>query len=126
MTQTWPGPSRNFWNEFRPRPPSSWPALLPTPPIRLKAATDSSKHIEIWVSRCAQSLRQASQEKGIDFLGYYGCQGAPSPPIEQFIHNNIVADEEEWREYIQEARQHPDEDDLRTAREFAQAVLVRF
>lgn len=81
---------------------------------------------KIWVSRCAQSLRQASQEKGIDFLGYYGCQGTPSPPIEQFIHNNIVADEDEWQEYIQEARRHPDAEDLRTARDFAQAVLARF
>jgi flavodoxin I len=80
---------------------------------------------KIWVSRCAQSLRQASQEKGIDFLGYYGCQGAPSPPIEQFIRNTIVTDEDEWQEYIQEARKHPDEDDLRTARGFAQAVLAQ-
>ena len=79
----------------------------------------------IWVSRCAQSLRQASQEKGIDFLGYYGCQGAPSSPIEQFIHNNIVTDEDEWQEYIQEARQHPNEDDLGKARAFAQAVLAQ-
>ena len=80
----------------------------------------------IWVSRCAQSLRQAAQEKGIEFLGYYGCLGAPSLPIEQFIRNTIVTDEEEWQEYAQEARKHPDEDDLRKARGFAQAVLARF
>ena len=78
---------------------------------------------ETWASRCELSYRQASQEKGWDFLGYFGCQGAPSPPIEQFIHSTIVTDEDEWQEYIQEVRKHPDEDDLRKAKEFAQEVM---
>jgi len=80
---------------------------------------------ERWASRCALSFRLASQEKGIAFLGYFGCQGAPSPPIEQFIHSTIVTDDDEWEEYIQEVREHPDEDDLQQAREFAQQVLAR-
>ena len=81
---------------------------------------------ETWASRCALSFRQAGQEKGFDFLGYFGCQGAPSPPIEQFIHNTIVTDEAEWQEYLREVRTHPNEDDLRKARDFAQEVLARF
>ena len=80
---------------------------------------------ERWASQCALSFHQASQEKGFDFLGYFGCQGAPSPPIEQFIHNTIVTDEDEWEVYVQEVRKHPDETDLRNAREFAQQVLAR-
>jgi hypothetical protein len=36
-----------------------------------------------------------------------------------------VTDEGEWQEYIQEARKHPNEDDLRQAREFALGVLTR-
>ncbi|MGD2207773.1 MAG: flavodoxin family protein [Anaerolineae bacterium] len=78
---------------------------------------------ERWAAGCQRSFRQASQEKGIDFLGYFGCQGAPSPPIERFIHSMIVTDEDEWEEYVQEARKHPDEDDLRKAKEFAQKVV---
>ena len=78
---------------------------------------------ERWASGCQRSFRQASQEKGISFLGYFGCQGAPSPPIEQFIHSTIVTDEEEWAAYVHEVRKHPDEDDLRKAKEFAQEVM---
>jgi len=78
---------------------------------------------ERWASGCQRSFRQASQDKGIAFLGYFGCQGAPSPAIEQFIHSAIVTDEDEWEAYVQEVRNHPDEDDLRKAKEFAQAVL---
>jgi flavodoxin len=77
-----------------------------------------------WASRCALSFRQASQEQGFDFLGYFGCQGAPSPPIEQFIHSAIVTDEDEWEAYIREAKGHPNEDDLRKASEFAQKILA--
>ncbi len=80
---------------------------------------------ETWASRCALSLRQASREKGFEFLGYFGCQGAPSPPIEQFIHTHIVTDEDEWQTYVREVRQHPDEDDLRRARAFARQVLAQ-
>jgi flavodoxin len=81
---------------------------------------------ETWASRCALSFRAASRERGFDFLGYFGCQGAPSPPIEQFIHNTIVTDKDEWEEYIQEVKKHPNENDLRNAREFARQVLARF
>ena len=79
---------------------------------------------ETWAARCVLSFGQACQEKGIEFLGYYGCMGAPSPPIEQFIHNTIVTDEEEWKRYLEEVRGHPDDDDLRRAAEFAAQVLA--
>ena len=77
-----------------------------------------------WAARCAVSLREACQQKGLEFLGYYGCMGAPSPPIEQFIHSQIVTDEEEWKGYVEEVRKHPDEEDLRRAAEFAAQVLA--
>lgn len=81
---------------------------------------------EEWASRCVVSFNQASEEKQIGFLGYSGCQGAPSPPIEEFIRRTIVTDEDEWKEYVGEVRLHPNEEDLQNAREFARMVLSRF
>jgi flavodoxin len=78
---------------------------------------------ERWAGSCIRTFERIAEEKGIPFLGYYHCQGAPSPPIEAFIHNQIVTDEDEWAEYVAEVRTHPDEADLERARAFAAEVL---
>jgi flavodoxin len=80
---------------------------------------------ERWASRCIASFQAASAEKGFAFLGYFGCQGAPSPPIEAFIHHTIVTDAGEWEQYIAEVRTHPDQADLQNARAFARQVLAQ-
>jgi flavodoxin I len=78
-----------------------------------------------WAGKCVESFGRLEQEKGIDFLGYFSCQGKPSPPIEAFIHRTIVTNEEEWTAYLAEVRRHPNEDDFRKAAEFAREILVR-
>lgn len=80
---------------------------------------------ERWASGCERSFRQVSQDQGITFLGYFGCQGAPSAPIEIFISRTILTDEHEWAAYIEEARKHPDETDLRRAKEFARQAMAQ-
>jgi flavodoxin I len=91
----------------------------PTP----KGGERNRELYEEWAERCAESFERAAQEKEIELLGYFSCQGAPSPPIEAFIHSVIVTDEEEWVVYTAEARKHPNEEDLEQAREFARTVL---
>jgi len=80
---------------------------------------------EEWAGRCVESFERATEEKEIEWLGYFSCQGVPPPPIEAFIHQVIVTDEEEWAEYVAEVRKHPNEEDLEKAREFARVVLTR-
>ena len=80
---------------------------------------------ERWAGNCIRSFRRVSEEKQIEFLGYFHCQGVPSPPIEAFIHNTIVTDDGEWETYIAEVRAHPNKEDLQKAGEFARQVLAK-
>ena len=77
-----------------------------------------------WASGCRRSFEKASGETRLELLGYFGCQGAASPPIEDFIHSTILPDEDEWQAFITEERKHPDEADLANAVEFAKRILV--
>ena len=81
---------------------------------------------EEWAGRCIKSFNQVSQEKNIDFLGYFSCQGAPIPEIAEFIHRVIVTDEDEWKKYKEEVKKHPNEEDIQRAKEFAHNVLLKF
>ncbi len=76
-----------------------------------------------WAGRCSESFESACQEKQIGFLGYFNCMGAPSPPIEAFIHSRIITSEEEWSAYLPEVRAHPNAEDLSNARTFARTAL---
>lgn len=80
---------------------------------------------ERWASRCDETFLQASREKGIDFLGYYHCQGAASAGIEAFIRQTIITEEDEWEGYVQELRRRPDERDVQEAKDFAAQVLAK-
>lgn len=79
---------------------------------------------ERWAGNCIRTFHRVSEEKHFPFLGYFHCQGAPSPPIEAFIHNTIITVEQEWASYIAAVREHPDKADLQQAREFARQVLA--
>lgn len=81
---------------------------------------------EQWAGRCEETFERVSLQKGFDLLGYFHCQGVPSPPIEEFIHNEILPGKDEWDEYITEVRQHPNEEDIKQAKLFASEVISRF
>jgi len=76
-----------------------------------------------WAGKCVESFQHVSKEKQIDFKGYFNCQGAPSPPIQEFIKREIITSPDEWKEYIEEVMKHPTPEDLQKAREFVRRVL---
>ena len=80
---------------------------------------------EKWAGRCVESFERISQEKEIELLGYFSCQGAPSPPIEAFIRSEVMPDDEDIEVYLTEMRKHPNEKDMEKARKFTRAVLSK-
>ena len=103
-------------------------------PFRLAGFVTHATHIperserarelfETWAGNCVRTFERMSEEKHIAFLGYFHCQGAPSLPIEAFIHNTIITNDDEWAAYSADVRGHPDKADLKKAKEFAQQVL---
>ena len=111
-------------------------SVTTSPPFRLAGFVTHSTYTpeggerqremyEAWAGKCIKSFERASQEKEIEWRGFFNCQGAPSPPIEAFIRREIVTDEKEWEEYVAEVRKHPNDEDIQKAREFARGVLER-
>lgn len=84
----------------------------------------SEELYEKWAGRCHRTFETTCQEKSIEFLGYFNCMGAPSPPIAEFIHSQIITDEEEWETYLPKIQAHPTPEDLSNARAFALKVLT--
>ena len=76
-----------------------------------------------WASKCIDSFESVSEEKRIDFRGYYHCQGAPSLPIQTFIRSAIIKPDDEWETYIREARKHPSQEDLDKASDFTRKIM---
>ena len=81
---------------------------------------------ERWSGRCSETFEDLKKEKNVNFKGYFRCQGIPSPPIEQFIHKTIIKDNEEWAEFLEEVKKHPNESDLENAKKFVQDILSEF
>ena len=79
-----------------------------------------------WASGCIKSFEKAAHETRLELLGYFGCQGAASLPIEEFIHSTIIPNEEEWQTYVSSVRKHPDTTDIEEAKEFARNVLIEY
>jgi len=80
---------------------------------------------EWWAGKCLPSFERICREKSIPFLGYFHCQGAATPPIEAFIHREIITSEMEWNEFLPELRKHPTFEDLQNAKDFAQEVIKK-
>lgn len=82
---------------------------------------------DTWASKCISSLEKVAKEKQIDFIGHYHCQGAMSSAVEEAMGKYFTKKGEitanNWNEYIEELRKHPDHEDLQKAKEFARDTL---
>jgi len=76
-----------------------------------------------WAGRCIPTFENVCKERDIELLGLFHCMGKASPPIEYFIHQEIISDENEWNEYLPELRKHPTSQDIENARKFAKEMI---
>ena len=76
-----------------------------------------------WAGKCHKSFEKAEEDKKIDFLGDFHCQGKAGFLVECFIHSKIIKDKKEWKESKKEIRLHPTEEDMNNAKQFAKKVL---
>ena len=79
---------------------------------------------ERWAGKCPVTFETVSKEKGIDFIGFFHCQGAPSPQIEDFIRNN-VPNIAQWDGYFEDVRKHPTPKDIEAAKAFTRDLLKK-
>ena len=79
-----------------------------------------------WAGFCLPTFENACSNKNIPFLGYFHCQGKPSPGIADFIHSTILTKDIEWNAYIAEVMKHPDKVDVQRAKDFAKRVLAKY
>jgi len=88
--------------------------------------TDRRKELhDQWAGRCIPTFENLCKEKDIELLGLFHCMGKASPPIEHFIHQEIVTDEDEWNEYLPELRKHPTPEDIENAKKFAKNMITK-
>ena len=78
-----------------------------------------------WAGRCIPTFENACKDKNIELLGYFHCQGKASKPIEGFIRQQIITDDDEWAVYLPELRKHPNSNDIENAKKFAQEILEK-
>ena len=84
----------------------------------------SEEVFDKWAAKGLRTFERVSREKGVEYKGHFNCKGASNPGIETFIKNAIIRDEDEWEEYIEEVKKHPDSEDLKNAKLFAERALT--
>ena len=78
-----------------------------------------------WAGRCIPTFETVCKDKDIELLGIFHCQGKASEPLEVFIRQQIITDDDEWAVYLPEVRNHPSSNDIENAKKFAQEVLEK-
>ncbi len=76
-----------------------------------------------WAGMCHKSFEEAADDKKIEFLGDFHCQGKASFFIEKFVHFKIIKGKEEWKATKKEMRLHPTQADLNNAQLFVKEIL---
>lgn len=118
-------PIKKFLEGFPPSPSFKLAGFFTHATYTPDGSERTQELFEKWASKCSQTFERISKTKQVDFLGYFNCMGAPSPPIEAFIRREIITTDEEWNEYLPKVKTHPNDEDIGNAKKFAIDIINR-
>lgn len=72
----------------------------------------------------AEPVSSACEKSGAEYKGCFACQGFLSEALHEMIKKSQNLNDDEWAERVKQMTGHPDAEDLRAAREFAQGLLT--
>lgn len=79
--------------------------------------------------KCLATFENVSEEKQIDYLGCFDCQGFPTPKIHQIVTEHLIKNkgytEERVKQRFERAKDRPNLEDEQNARAFAREVLSK-
>lgn len=83
----------------------------------------------IWDKEVQDALRGAFEkivkEKGIDYRGTFNCMGNPDPNVAKMVKEARKMPDNEFNEYMEEAKKHPSPEDEQNSKKFAKKVLSK-
>jgi flavodoxin len=79
---------------------------------------------ERWAGKCEVHFSKAKENKNLNYIGTFHCEGMPTEPLKVFIHEQILPDEDEWQDYLDHlANNPPTVEDIQNAKKFAKDMV---
>jgi len=75
--------------------------------------------------RGINTFSDVTKAKGIEYLGCFDCRGRLDPSIRPMVQQAKKVSDEEWAEDMRVLDQHPNEEDERSAADFAKKVVSK-
>ncbi|MCJ8500388.1 flavodoxin family protein [Desulfatitalea alkaliphila] len=72
----------------------------------------------------AEPIKTACEEKGIEYKGFFDCQGALTESLHTAVQKKLNLSDEQWANMVKQMTGHPNEEDINKAKKFAKEVLA--
>jgi len=76
------------------------------------------------MDKFTEPITTACQEKGIEYMGSFDCQGELTESLHEMVKKGRNLSDEEWEGMVKQMTGRPNDEDVAKARRFAREVLV--
>lgn len=116
-------PVKKFLNNIPPNPKFKLAGFFTHACLPPEGSEEDKLLFQRWVGKCVPTFEKITDEKKIDFQGYFRCVGAATKMVEMFIHRKIITDKQKWTEHLPDLRASPNTEDIENAQKFALKIL---